>query len=320
MDGAERELFVAAVQRATAISGGGAALDAALRELGWLDALALDPSTAVPVLFEQQGMGGVTSSALDWLLAWALGAAQVAVVLPALRGTEAPGKGQGGSCSVQGLGTSALARAEKATVVVADGGAFTGWKVSVAALDRRPVGGMDPALGLIEVSGRFDAGADAVVEAEVDWSRAVAFGQVALGYELVGVGRAMLELACEHARTREQFGRPIAGFQAVRHRLAESYVALEGAAALLGTVWDDPSALLAVSALAKSGAGRAARTTARHCQQVLAGLGFTAEHPLHRLVRRALVLDQLLGTSSVLRRELGSEVVRTGVLPPSASL
>ena len=49
---------------------------------------------------------------------------------------------------------------------------------------------------------------------------------------------------------------------------------------------------------------------ARHCQQVLAGIGFTTEHPLHLFVRRTIVLDQLLGAGSVLTRQLGADILR----------
>jgi hypothetical protein len=55
----------------------------------------------------------------------------------------------------------------------------------------------------------------------------------ALGWWLVGSSRAMLALARQHALDRVQFGRPIAAFQAVRHRLAETLVAIEGAEATL---------------------------------------------------------------------------------------
>jgi alkylation response protein AidB-like acyl-CoA dehydrogenase len=59
---------------------------------------------------------------------------------------------------------------------------------------------------------------------------------------------------------------------------------------------------------------------ARHCQQVLAGIGFTTEHDLHRFVRRTIVLDQLLGAGSVLTRRLGGEVLATKSLPASLPL
>ncbi|MGI8329484.1 acyl-CoA dehydrogenase family protein [Actinomadura scrupuli] len=130
---------------------------------------------------------------------------------------------------------------------------------------------------------------------------ALAAGRRALGWWLVGTGRAMLALARSHALDRVQFGRPLASFQAVRHRLAESLVALEGAEATLVAATDDLGSLLA-----KAAAGQAALVTARHCQQVLGGIGFTAEHGLHRHVRRALVLDGLLGSARELTREAGA--------------
>ncbi len=72
------------------------------------------------------------------------------------------------------------------------------------------------------------------------------------------------------------------------------------AEATLATADDELGALPA-----KATAGQAARRTARHCQQVLGGFGFTAEHEFHRHVRRVLVLDELLGSTTDLTREAG---------------
>ena len=138
----------------------------------------------------------------------------------------------------------------------------------------------------------------------------LAAGRRALGWWLAGAGRAMLVLARSHALDRIQFGRPLASFQAVRHRLAETLVALEGAEATLLAASDDLSSLLA-----KAAAGQAALAAARHCQQVLGGIGFTAEHGLHRHVRRALVLDGLLGSSRELTREAGVLLRKEGSAP-----
>ncbi|WP_460071460.1 acyl-CoA dehydrogenase family protein [Streptomyces sp. YKOK-I1] len=138
----------------------------------------------------------------------------------------------------------------------------------------------------------------------------LAAGRRALGWWLLGTGHAMLALARRHILDREQFGRPLASFQALRHRLAETYVALEGAQAALTAAADDTGSLLA-----KAAAGRAALTAARHCQQALGGIGFTAEHELHRHVRRALVLDGLLGSARELTREAGALLLREGRTP-----
>jgi Acyl-CoA dehydrogenase, C-terminal domain len=317
MEATERALFESGVRHATETVGG-AALDAALDELGWRDALAADRPAAVSVLFECQGSATTTSAALDWLLAAALGvvAEGTAVILPAVGRTDAPGRLDGSRCVVDGLGTAALDRCESVLVVVgAGGGGATTLTVDPQQLQRRPVQGLDPTLGLCVISGSFEQAAEV---GPADWPGALALGQLALAHELVGTGRVMLELARTHALEREQFGRPIATFQAVRHRLAETLVALEAAAALLDAAWEDPSAVTA--AMAKAFAGRSVRTAARHCQQVLAGIGFTTEHALHRSIRRSVVLDQLLGTGSVLTRRLGADVLASGSLPAAFPL
>ena len=150
---------------------------------------------------------------------------------------------------------------------------------------------------------------------------ALAAGRLALGWWLVGASRAMLALARQHAVDRVQFGRHISSFQAIRHRLAETLVAIEGAEATLQAavdVTDDPEGLACL--LAKAAAGQAALTTARHCQQVLGGIGFTAEHMLHHHVKRALILDGLLGSARELTREAGTTLRAKGSAPRLAQL
>jgi hypothetical protein len=140
----------------------------------------------------------------------------------------------------------------------------------------------------------------------------------ALGWWLVGTSRAMLTLARQHAVDRVQFGKPIAQFQAVRHRLAETLVAIEGAEATLSLPGVDNPDLTAL--LAKAAAGKAALLAAKNCQQVLAGIGFTAEHGLHVHVERALVLDGLLGSSRELTKKAGAGLRARGSVPRLAQL
>jgi hypothetical protein len=147
---------------------------------------------------------------------------------------------------------------------------------------------------------------------------ALAAGRQALGWWLVGTSRAILALARQHALDRVQFGRHIGSFQAIRHRLAETLVAIEGAEATLHTASAEPDEL--ASLLAKAAAGQAALTTARHCQQVLGGIGFTAEHQLHRHIKRSLILDGLLGSTRELTREAGVALRARGYAPRLAQL
>ena len=316
MDSADLELFERSLRHATEQHTGDT-LDTALAELGWHDAVGIEPQAAISLLFELQGRANSTSSALDAVLRQEMGVeagSAVGVVLPAAGRYSPPGAFDGARLTIRGLGSAALAGHDTALVVAADGEKHLTMTVGTKDLALRPVGGVDPHVGLVEVTGEVvptDSG-------PADWRTAVALGQVALGHELAGAARRMLELAREHAVERIQFGRPISMFQAVRHRLADTLVAIEMADAVLGAAWLDQSPQTA--AIAKAVAGRSARTAARHCQQVLGGIGFTTEHPFHRYVWRVLVLDTLFGTARTLTEELGSELRRTRQLPAPVPL
>jgi hypothetical protein len=286
------------------------ALDTALADIGWNDALVFDPRAAVSRLFEMQGEAAAASSALDQVVAFALGMeldGATSVLLPAVGAWEAPATSVRNRLTVRG---TALAPRPAVLVVARGEDAHVAAIVETSSLDARPVRGMDPQLRLVEVHGEVDARD----RASVNWTAGVALGRLAVAHELVGASRKALALAREHALERVQFGQPIARFQAVRHRLAETLVALETASALLDAAWSEQSPVSA--AMAKATAGRSARAAARHCQQVLAGIGFTKEHELHRYVRRILVLDQLFGSHTTLTRRLGEDLLATKTLPP----
>ena len=147
MDEAERELFTKGIQHATATAVG-ADLDAALDELGWQDAFASDPATTVAAVFEHQGAAGTTSSALGVVMAAVIG-----VELDGSTGVVLPGLGQLGppmvDGAVRGVGLATLTSQSCALVATGDAAHL----VDTAALDLRAVEGMDPRLGLVEVSG-----------------------------------------------------------------------------------------------------------------------------------------------------------------------
>jgi hypothetical protein len=315
MDPDDRRLFERSLRHACE-SSRGAALDRALDEIGWHQALSMDPSVAVSTLFEQLGRTNAHASALDAVLGSGLGlkwSSSVGTVLPALGEWLAPGRIVGGAVVVRGIGTASLADRTTAWVVARSGRRHVAVEVATADLTFRSVGGMDPQLGLVEV-----AGDGLPVRAQHDlasgeWPRAIALAQLAVAHVLVGASRAMLELARGHALERVQFGQPIAGFQAVRHRLADTLVAIEAADAAIGSAWDEGSPPAA--ATAKALAGRSARTAMRHCQQVLAGIGFTTEHDFHLYVRRVLVFDELFGTARALTRNQGRELLSRRQLP-----
>jgi len=145
------------------------------------------------------------------------------------------------------------------------------------------------------------------------WDTAVASGRRALAQQIAGGCRTMLELARAHALERVQFGRPIAQFQAVRHRLAEALVAVEALEAILAVAGEQPGSETA--ALAKAAAGRSARTVAAHCQQVLAGIGFTTEHAFHRFLKRTLLLEGILGSADEIVLDVGRRLLASRRVP-----
>jgi alkylation response protein AidB-like acyl-CoA dehydrogenase len=117
----------------------------------------------------------------------------------------------------------------------------------------------------------------------------------ALALEAVGVASQALALGVEHAKSREQFGRPIGAYQAVSHKLADTYVETELARSLAyWAAWciaeDDGQAELAASA-AKTYAAEAAVAACERAIQVHGGMGFTWDHPLHRYYKRALWIE-----------------------------
>jgi hypothetical protein len=319
MQGSDLEIFERSLRQATSRHSG-EALDSALSDLGWLDALESDAGAAISGLFPLQGAANGTSFALDQVVIAGLATGPAlgkAVVLPSLGEWRAPGELSGGVLTVRGLGSSALRHYDSVTFVARtdDPAVSTVVEVDAAALTRRQVDGLDPSFGLVEVSGVSVPGQQIAgsPSASGRWANSVALAQLAIGYELVGAARAMLELARQHALDRVQFGQPISRFQAVRHRLAETLVAIEAADAVLTAAAQDLTPQL--SAAAKALSGRGARTAGRHCQQVLAGIGFTGEHPFHRYLKRVLLLDQLFGTSKALTEQLGRELLTSRHLP-----
>ena len=122
---------------------------------------------------------------------------------------------------------------------------------------------------------------------------------VSVALEAVGIAAKALELAVEHAKTREQFGRPIGVYQAVSHQLADTYADVELARSLAyWAAWcvaeDDDHAAIAAAA-AKAFATEAAVSACERSIQVHGGIGFTWEHMLHRYYKRALAIQAFGG-------------------------
>ena len=126
-------------------------------------------------------------------------------------------------------------------------------------------------------------------------------GAVLAAAALLGMAARTTELAVAYAGEREQFGKPIGSFQAVKHLCADMLTRSELARGVVyaagvtldGRGVDDPDRLVAA---AKITAGDAAKANSKSCIQVHGGMGFTAEVDAHLYLKRAILLDTVFGS------------------------
>ncbi len=136
---------------------------------------------------------------------------------------------------------------------------------------------------------------------------------VLVANDLVGIGREALTRTVAHLRTREQFGRPVGSFQALKHHLADLLVDLtmaEHAAWYAAHAIDvaSPDAAVAVS-VAKAKAGDAARAATATMIQYHGGIGYTWEHETHFFFKRARRLEQTYGDGTAHRERIARLVL-----------
>jgi hypothetical protein len=298
-----RRSFSAAVAPADPLRARGSLLDA-----GWLDALREDEYGAIALVFRLQGSRGIDLGVLDDVLLGhidqtSVDPSDIALAYPVLEP----------STQEHGITNVLLPSRPAATHVlwISDLGGHHLQLIDRSSLAVASVQGVDPYLGLMGVGrskGDRDVTATLAVPDET-WKDAIAAGRVALAHQLNAGSQALLDMAVEYAKSRHQFDSPIASFQAVKHRLAETAVALAAADASVLAASSSPGPERA--AIAKALAGRAADAAAKNCLQVFGGIGFTIDHGFHRFFRRSLVLDRLLGDHKYVERRFG-EMIRTG--------
>ena len=277
-----------------------AGADAGLDTLGFAEVVAdlgdADNRRAVSAVFQAAGRSGERTRALATLLSSVLGDEATLALA-----TEDLG---GGSIRV-----IVDAVATDASTLVLD--TVDGW----ASVDASAISWSDDVTflsegylraGIVDLASapRFDGAAA---------ERAVALGRWALACETLGAVDAMFDAAAQHTADREQFGAALNSFQAVQFMLAEAHIArtaLREVCDATARTLDGPA-----TTLVKLIAGRAGRRVGKETMQALGAIGFTDEHPHHRWYHRALTIDAILGRSVDLARQVGAELVDTGILP-----
>jgi alkylation response protein AidB-like acyl-CoA dehydrogenase len=167
---------------------------------------------------------------------------------------------------------------------------FTAHRVDAMDLTRR--------LARVESQGDTDIGADPGL-ADI--------AAILLAVEQIGAAAKCLELTVEYTKDRVQFGRPIGSFQALKHRMADLYVAVQSARAVVNDAVAEPSPTSA--ALARFSASEAFSKAAGEAVQMHGGIAITWEHDIQLYFKRAHGSAQLLGPPREHLRRLESEVL-----------
>lgn len=176
-------------------------------------------------------------------------------------------------------------------VVAVQEGAVSRWTEFTAT----PIVTMDPTRRLARVR----AGSSARTGADPGLADTAA---LLLAAEQIGAASRCLELTVEYSKERVQFGRPIGSFQALKHRMADMYVKVQVASAVVEEAVNDPSATSA--ALAFITATEAFRDIAAEAVQMHGGIAITAEHDIQLYFKRAHGSGQLFGQPAQYLRRL----------------
>lgn len=156
-----------------------------------------------------------------------------------------------------------------------------------------------------------------VVTLDVTAERLADLTATLLAAEAAGLARWQLVTATEYAKVREQFGKPIGSFQAIKHMCAEmllraEQVSVASADAARAVTEGDERQLSIAAAVAAAAGIDAAEANAKDCIQVLGGIGITWEHDAHLYLRRAYGISQALGGRSRWLRRI-ADLTQQGV-------
>jgi alkylation response protein AidB-like acyl-CoA dehydrogenase len=248
----------------------------------------------------------------------AAGDLTLALVLPlsTAPGAETPGVTVGGDGRLNGRVTSVAGVLEADVLLVPAAGqdGTSVYAVPVADATIAPVTSLDMTRQLADVALENAAG-ERVLSGPIGGAavrRGLETGVALLASEQFGVAQWCLDATVAYLKERRQFGRVVGGFQALKHQLAELYVATESAAAAaryaaVTTAVDDPDRTVA-GAVAQAFCGDVAVRAAEAAIQLHGGTGMTWEHPAHLYLKRAKADQIALGTPGSHRARLAELV------------
>ena len=251
----------------------------------------------IVLLFIEMGRAAVPGPVIE----------HIAVGGPAVAGTSfAAGVADGSTVITTALeGSPYVAHSAWSTAILESGGVRTGWS-------SEPVASIDGGRLLAVVSGGTGE------SFSFDVSAARLRGALASAAYLVGLSEHMISIAAQYARVREQFGKPIGSFQAVKHLMADALLKVEFAKpALYKAAWglsqsgagaveigggNTPRAAAVDVSMAKALASEAAYRTSRSAMQVHGAIGYTWEADLQLFMKKAWALQRAWGDAPSHRR------------------
>jgi alkylation response protein AidB-like acyl-CoA dehydrogenase len=125
---------------------------------------------------------------------------------------------------------------------------------------------------------------------------------------LNGIATQLLDMTVAYVKDREQFGRPVGSFQAIKHKLASMHVAISSTRPATWyaayAIANGSSDALAASRIAKVAAASTEEMCNREALQCHGGIGFTWEHDLHLWLKRGMALRSAFGSSDIHLRAL----------------
>ena len=207
---------------------------------------------------------------------------------------------------------------EIAVVGTDENGAVAVFVVPSSSADATAVRSLDASRQLARVS--FD-GVEVAAErrlgrtgddARPGLDRALQEATVSLALETVGTCQTIFDIALEYAKDRKQFGVPIGSFQAMKHKFANMFIALQRARATAyfaaATIAEEDDRRAVAAAMAKSAAGDCQELLAQEGVQSLGGIGYTWEHDMHLYVKRAKSSGFLFGDARSHRTKVAQAV------------
>ena len=144
---------------------------------------------------------------------------------------------------------------------------------------------------------------------------ALDLSRVTVGAEAVGISQAALDAALSYAKERQQFGQPIANFQAIQWMLADMATQIEAARLLTySAAWrlDNGLSFIKEAAMAKVYASEVSSFVTNKAIQIHGGYGYTKDYPLERFLRDAKLTEIYEGTSEMQRMTIARNLIREG--------